>query len=158
LREVLSQEPTPGERVRWHRAIATALEEIQGADTKSNMSLLAHHWCECAQAPEEVDKAIDYSIRAGDSAANALAIGEALSRWDDALRLNKEQQRDLAQRADILVRLGGSYGFVGRQEQVLKSLEDALAIYEQLGMTTKAAHVHARLCRFLQEPLDIIDL
>jgi predicted ATPase len=85
LREVLSREPTGGERVPLHRAIATALEEVQGADTQSHISLLAHHWRELAQSPEEVDKAIDYSIRAGDSAAKALAIGEALSLWDDAL-------------------------------------------------------------------------
>jgi hypothetical protein len=71
--------------VPLHRAIATALEEVQGADTQSHLSLPAHHWRELAQSPEEVDKAIDYSIRAGDSAAKALAIGEAPSLWDDAL-------------------------------------------------------------------------
>jgi tetratricopeptide (TPR) repeat protein len=147
LRGALSQEPRAGERVRLHRTIATALEQIHEANTQSHISLLAHHWRESAQSPDEVDKAIDYSIRAGDSAAKALAMGEAVSRWEDALRLNKEHQRDLPQRADILVRLGGLDALAGRGKEVLKNLEDAVTIYEHLGMTSKAADIHARLCQ-----------
>jgi tetratricopeptide (TPR) repeat protein len=158
LREVLSQEPTPEERVRLHRSIAISLEEIHRDDFLPYLSVLAHHWRESAQSPEEVDKAINYSILAGDAAAKALAIHEAVSRWHDALQLNKEHQRDQLQRADILARLGGDHAVGGREKQGLKNLEDALAIYERLGMTTKAAEVHMRLCWLLHSPLEIIDL
>src|SRR5262249_1872469 len=150
LREVLSQEPTGGERVRLHRAIALALEEMHGDDTRPYLSALAHHWRESAQSREEIDTAIDYSIRAGDAAANASALSEAVSWWADALHLNEEQRQINPQRAEILVRLGGALPVRGRQ--VLKNLEDALAIYEQLGMTTEVADVHARLCDLLQYP------
>jgi tetratricopeptide (TPR) repeat protein len=156
LREALSRVPATDERVQLHRTIALALEEMHREDLRSYFSVLAHHWRESAKSSEEVDKAIDYSIRAGDAASKALAIGEAVSRWHDALSLNKERQRDLAQRGDILARLGGAW--VGREGQALKNLEDALAIYEQMKMTKKAADVHVQLCWLLQAPSDIIDL
>jgi tetratricopeptide (TPR) repeat protein len=151
LREVLSREPTDGERVRLHRTIALALEEMHRDDLRPYFSVLAHHWRESAQSPEEVDKAIDYALCAGDAAAKASALGEAVSRWDDALQLNQEHHRDLPQRAEILVRLGRALPIRG--QQVLKDLEDALAIYEQLGMTTEAGDVHMRLCELLNYPL-----
>jgi len=150
LREVLSQEPGGGERVRRHRAIAMALEQIH-ADTQSYLSLLAHHWRESAQSPEEIDKAIDYALCAGDAAARASALGEAVSRWNDALQLNQAHHRALRQRAETLVRLGRALPIRG--QQVLKDLEDALAIYKQLGMTTQVGDVHVRLCEYLQHPL-----
>jgi predicted ATPase len=146
LREVLSSQATTGERVQLHRAIALALEEIRSDDLRPYLSVLAHHWRECARSPEEIDKAIDYSIRAGDAAAKASALGEAVLRWDDALTLNKEHQCDLQQRAKILVRLGGVWP--RRRQQALMNLEDALAIYEHLGMTTEVAKLHTRLCLF----------
>jgi tetratricopeptide (TPR) repeat protein len=151
LREVLSQQPIGGEGVRLHRAIAAALEEIQGTDTHSHISQLAHHWRECAQAPEEVDKAIDYSIRAGDAALKASALGEAVSCWKDAVRLSEEHRRLGPQRAEILVRLGGAWP--GREQQAVKNLEDALEIYEQLGMKAEVAEVHRQLCCLLHYPL-----
>src|SRR5262249_30646936 len=80
----------------------------------------------------------------------ASALSEAVSWWADALHLNEEQRQINPQRAEILVRLGGALPVRGRQ--VLKNLEDALAIYEQLGMTTEVADVHARLCDLLQYP------
>src|SRR5262249_49032639 len=151
LREVLSSQATTGERVELHRGIALTLEKMGSDDLRPYFSVLAYHWRESARLPEEIDKAIGYSIRAGDAAAKASALGEAVSRWDDALHLNKEHQRDLPQRAQILVRLAEAWP--GRTEQGLKNWEGALAIYEQLGMTTEAAHVHTRLCGFLQHPL-----
>jgi tetratricopeptide (TPR) repeat protein len=158
LREALSQEPKGGERVRLHHAIATALEEIQRADTQSHISLLAHYWRESAQSPEEIDKAIDYSIRAGNAAAEAWAMVEAVSRWDDAFRLNVEHHGDLRQRAEILVLLAGDNVMVGREREALKHLEDALPIYEQLGMMAETADVHRRLCGLLQRGVNTIDL
>src|SRR5262249_30650732 len=62
LREVLSGEPKIGDRLRQHRAIALALEEIHSDDLRPFLSLLAYHWRESAQSVEEIDKAIDYSI------------------------------------------------------------------------------------------------
>jgi tetratricopeptide (TPR) repeat protein len=151
LREVLFQEPTGSEQVRLHRAIATALEEIQGPDTQSYISLLAHHWRESAQSPEEIDKAIDYLIRAGQAAARVSALREAVLCWEDALRMNAEHGRVLLQRSEILMRLAGVWP--GREQQAVRNLEDALAIYEHLGMTTEVAAVHSRLCGLLQFPL-----
>ena len=139
LREVLSGEPATGERARLHRAIVLALEEMHRDDLGSYFSVLAYHSRESAQTPQEIDKAIDYSIRAGDAAAKALAIREAVSCWDDALQLNKQHQRDLPQRADILVRLGANHTLVGRERQAVKDREDALAICEQKGMTAKGS-------------------
>jgi tetratricopeptide (TPR) repeat protein len=150
LREVLSQEPAPGERVRRHRAIALALEEMFRDDLLPYLSVLAHHWGESAQSPEEIDKAIDYSIRAGDAAAKASALDEAVSCWENALHLNEQHRQINPQRAEILGRLGRALPVRG--QRVLKILEEALAIYEKLGMTTEVADIHARLCDLLQWP------
>lgn len=154
LRQTLSAEPATGERLRLHRAIALALEEMHRDDLRPYLSVLAYHWRESAKSSEEIDKAIDYLIRAGDAAANAWAGGEAVSCWEDALELN--ENTDQLRRAEILVRL--SNALRGREQQALKNLEDALAIYEHLGMTTEIADVHTRLCDLLQWPLEIIDL
>ena len=62
----------------------------------------------------------------------------------------------MLQRADIILRLGRAWP--GREQRGLKNLEDALAIYDQLEATTKAADVHALLCHLLYSPTEIIDL
>jgi tetratricopeptide (TPR) repeat protein len=150
LREVLSNEPKTGERVRLHRAIAIALEEMHRLDLRPYFSVLAHHWRESAQSAEEIDKAIEYAIRAGEAASNASALGEAVSCWERALDLNEEHRRAPTQRAEILVRLSEVWPVRGRQ--AFKNLEDALAIYEQLGMTGEIADVHRRLGRLYEYP------
>jgi class 3 adenylate cyclase/tetratricopeptide (TPR) repeat protein len=73
-------------RARAHRQVAEALEELCGDRPGSRIGELARHWFNATQ-PIDLDKAISYSRQAGDAALLALAPGDALRYYAQALGL-----------------------------------------------------------------------
>jgi class 3 adenylate cyclase/tetratricopeptide (TPR) repeat protein len=124
-----------------HERVAIAIESLYSSRLAERYQELARHFGRSGN----VAKTIDYSIRAGDAAAAAFAFHTAGEWWEEAARLNREHDGDLAQRADILARFGRGWQPQSRDEPMVKHLEEAVAIYERLGMPEKAAEVHARL-------------
>lgn len=61
-----------------HRRVGEALEELYAADPGDRIGELARHWCEATQ-PADVEKALRFSLLAGDAAAEALAHDEAVA-------------------------------------------------------------------------------
>jgi len=76
----------PTRRARAHRRVAEALEELCGPDTGSRIGELARHWCLATQ-PIDLGKALGYSRQAADAALRALAPGDALHYYVQALDL-----------------------------------------------------------------------
>ena len=73
-------------RARSHRQVAEALEDLCGDRPGARVGELARHWT-CATQPIDLAKAIGYSKQAGDAALGALAPGDALRYYAQALDL-----------------------------------------------------------------------
>ena len=79
-------------RALTHRHVAETLEALGDAHSPARVRELAHHWTHASE-PNGPVKAIEYSRRAGDAALAALAPGEALDDYNQAL----ERCRELAE-------------------------------------------------------------
>jgi ATP/maltotriose-dependent transcriptional regulator MalT len=100
VREVLYDSLLPGERVRIHRQIAEALEQV--SDPGAAAGELAHHWS-AAGVPE---RALPASVRAIDEAMRLSAVAEACTHCERALELweqvvDPERVTDISRR-DLL--------------------------------------------------------
>ena len=85
VRETLYEELSTSRRVRLHRRVGEAIEELYAGDLEPHLGELAHHYHEAAVAGAE-DKAIDYSRRAAARAVNQLAFEEAAEHLHRALQ------------------------------------------------------------------------
>jgi class 3 adenylate cyclase len=79
VQTTLYEELSSLRRVRLHRAVGYALEKVYAARLDDHLAELAHHFSQ-AVVRADVDKAVDYGIRAGSRALGQLAPHEAL-RW-----------------------------------------------------------------------------
>jgi eukaryotic-like serine/threonine-protein kinase len=75
IREVLYEELNPIRRRRLHTRIGEALERLYAADIETHAQDLAHHFAEGGQ----LEKGLDYSLRAADRAMMVFATTEALT-------------------------------------------------------------------------------
>jgi tetratricopeptide (TPR) repeat protein len=137
IREALYKDSTDAERTRLHRVIAEGLEETHAANLTPYLAAIANHFREAGI----VEKAIDYSIRAGEAAYAVLAFEDAASHWQAALALMDATVADAERRAGLLERLGDPM-LLGLEAKGLEYLEEALRLYKSLGRTRDAARVH----------------
>ena len=93
-------------RGRSHRRVAEALEELCGGRPGQRVGELARHWT-CATQPIDLAKAIGYSKQAGDAALGALAPGDALRYYAQALDLFRQvADPDPVLEIDLAIGLG----------------------------------------------------
>ncbi len=144
LREALYDDMAARERTRLHRQVAVALESLHQENVTPCLAELAHHWRAGARAPEDVEKAIDYAIRAGDAASAVFAYEGATGHFRVAVELAAKQGGDLLRRAELFFRLGAVTTHVDSVDSIV-CFENALAIYEQLGLAEGAVRCHAKL-------------
>jgi tetratricopeptide (TPR) repeat protein/nucleoside-triphosphatase THEP1 len=144
LREALYDDLDARERTRLHHAVAAALERVHRANLTPCVAELARHWRAGAQAPEDIEKAIDYSIRAGDAAVAVFAYEDATEHFRAALELEEKHGGNLLRRAELFDRLSVVTNFIDRVDS-MRCNEHALGIYEQLGLAERAARCHTRL-------------
>src|SRR3954468_13502308 len=81
VREALYEELGVTQRVRLHRRIAEAIEEVCVDDREAHLGELAHHFLEA----QELERAIDYSIEAGNRAVSLMAYEEGADLYESAL-------------------------------------------------------------------------
>jgi tetratricopeptide (TPR) repeat protein/nucleoside-triphosphatase THEP1 len=148
LREALYDDLEARERTRLHRQVAAALESLYGPNLTPRLAELAHHWRAGARAPEDIEKAIDYAIRAGDAASAVFAYEGAIEHFRVAVELAGKQDSNLLRRAELLFRLGAVTTHVDCIDSI-DFFENALAVYEQLGLAEGAARCHASLAAVL---------
>ena len=86
IQHTLYEDLGPTRRARAHRQVAEALEDLCGDRPGSRVGELARHWFSATQ-PVDLAKALDYSRRAADAALAALAPGDALRYYTQALDL-----------------------------------------------------------------------
>jgi class 3 adenylate cyclase len=93
-------------RARSHRQVAEALEDLCGDQPGARVGELARHWT-CATQPIDLAKAIGYSKQAGDAALGALAPGDALRYYAQALDLYPQvADPDPVMEIDLAIGLG----------------------------------------------------
>jgi class 3 adenylate cyclase/tetratricopeptide (TPR) repeat protein len=85
IQHTLYQDLGPTRRARAHRLVAEALEDLHGDRAGAPVGELARHWSNAQ--PIDLAKAVSYSHQAGDAALSALAPGDALSYYAQALDL-----------------------------------------------------------------------
>ncbi len=139
IRNALCDELDSAQRCLVHSQVGEALEEIYQPDVDAHLDELAHHFVEGG----DIDKAIDYSIRAGEAAQAVFAYEDAASHWQTALELMAERTEDRERRADLLERLGDLLGLTASEGA--RYLERAARLYEDLGRRDAAARVRARM-------------
>lgn len=106
IRETLYDDLGPQRRAALHREVGVALEDLYSADPEPHVAELAHHFF-VAATTGELDKAIDYSVRAGERALGLVAYEEAAAHLERALQAYALQEHaDVARRCDLLLMLG----------------------------------------------------
>jgi tetratricopeptide (TPR) repeat protein len=114
--------------MRLHRRVGEAIERVSHGRPNPPLADLAYHFVQAA--PTGVaDKAIDYSTRAGDRAADALAHEEAARLYEMALQSLEFKEPSAEREArlvDLHTRRGRSFGALGMWALEKPELELAL--------------------------------
>lgn len=139
-----------------HVRAAKALEA--GDSPQLHLSAIAVHH-RLAGAAGEPEKAIDYSVRAGEAASALFAYTEATSHWRAALELMQKHGTSAERTADLLLRLGDLMCVTSLDHQKgIDYLDESLRLYSELGKGERAADVHVRLGRHLSTMYDAMDI
>jgi class 3 adenylate cyclase len=149
IRETLYSELRTAQRIRSHRRAAEVLETLYGGKSEPHLAELAHHFCEAAPGGD-VDKAVDYAVRAAERASAQLAFEEAANHYERALQtLEVGTTIDSRRRCEILLALATaelSSGSVPKADEadrralaLAREIDDAeLLARAALGLATNA--------------------
>ncbi len=118
VREVAYQQMSGARRQQVHRRVGEALETEYRNRLDEVVSRLAHHFA----AGGDREKALRYSIRAGDRARELYANEEAIAYYQRALELAESEQ----ELATIYEGLGDVYALVGKHQKAIESYKAVL--------------------------------
>jgi tetratricopeptide (TPR) repeat protein len=169
IREVLYEELGVNRRVRLHCRAGTALEEVYSFELDEHLDELANHFLQGA-AGGDVDKAIDYAIRAGRRASSRIAYEEAVGHYQRALEaIEAHQVGNEVRRCELLLALGDALkktSDIGKAREILERAADCArrtAQWESLALAALTLTapvmgaigvVDETLLRLLNESLD----
>ncbi len=140
FQEVAYNSLLKSERTIYHKVIAETIEEKFKDQIEGYFGALAHHYYIC----KVYDKALQYSLKAGDEAAGLYANEEALSYYNRALSVSE----DKAQRAMILEKIGDIEFMIGRIEQASQRYEQAKTLAQD---RSQKAHILAKVAKVLEQ-------
>lgn len=139
-----------------HLRAANALEA--GDQPQIHLPAIAVHH-RLAGPAGEPDKAIDYSVRAGEAANALFAYTEGTSHWRAALELMQKHGTSPDRTADLLQRLGDLMCVTSLDHQKgIDYLYESLRIDSKFGRAERAADVHVLLGRHLSTMYDAMDI
>jgi DNA-binding CsgD family transcriptional regulator len=134
VRITLYDELRTGQRRRLHRTVGEALEALHRRDPAPVLADLAHHFRAAGMAAD-VERALDYTVRAGRSADSALAFEEAIVLFQNALDLlDTLGIDDPEQRCGVLLLLGNAQRKSNEYPRALQSLLAAVDIARARGL------------------------
>lgn len=125
IREVVESDMGPGKRILLHRRVAEVLESSAAGDCRAPE--LAWHF----QEGDDPERALRYTMAAGDQAGAVLAHQEAERHYRTALQLAREWG-DQQQEARALMMLAGTIEITAQHEQALDLHKQALTVYRTL--------------------------
>ena len=139
VRVTLYDELGASVRRRMHRTVGTALEALSGGDRRALLPELAHHF----SASGDLDRGIDYAIRAGQSAEALLAVEDAAQFFQMALdALALRPAADEAMRCRLLFQLGEAQRMSGdfsRAQTTLREAAEAALHFDLYELLAKSA-------------------
>ncbi|HET9476078.1 MAG TPA: AAA family ATPase, partial [Dehalococcoidia bacterium] len=159
IRETLYEELSTTRRIRLHRQIGEALEELYGDNPEGHLAELSHHFSEAAQGGD-VDKAVDYAVRAAERATGLVAYEEAVVHYAAALQaVDLKTPPDESRRCDLLRALGEAQFMAGDSASSKASFDSAIELArmlkdaERLGRAANAVAVHFFEIGISREPV-----
>jgi class 3 adenylate cyclase/tetratricopeptide (TPR) repeat protein len=146
FRHWLTQETAYGSLLERHRrahhgAVGRALEVLYSGRTEEVAELLALHF----GRSDEAEKAIDYTILAGEKAQRRWANSQALSYFSDALRLLSAvpvSESNRLRRIDAVMKQGELKLALGRHAEHLGALKEIRSIVEEAADPRRQAAWH----------------
>jgi class 3 adenylate cyclase/tetratricopeptide (TPR) repeat protein len=171
----LYEDITQLRRIRLHRRVGEAVEDIYGSRIGDHLSELAHHFAQVV-APVEADKAVGYAVRAGKQALAQLAHDEAARYFQQALDLlDATGAPEDTSRLDVLLALARAQWGAADLDAAKTSFSQAADVARRLGDADRLAeaalgrsgairpwwvmvgHVDKEAADLLAEALDLID-
>lgn len=134
VRETVYEELSATRRVRLHRRVGEALEELYSESIERHLPELAHHFREAARSGETA-RALEYTTRAGEHAAQVLAYEDAARHYEHAL----EVADGLPRRCDLLIALGEARARAGDTATARESFGKAATIARELESADRLA-------------------
>jgi tetratricopeptide (TPR) repeat protein len=139
IRDSLYDGMPTARRIRLHRRLAEALEDLYAGDVDAHLAELAHHFFAAAPGGD-VDRAIDYARRAGDRAV-------ALYGYEDATRLYRmaiealtiSGARHDGPHCDLLLALGEAQDRAGELAAARATFLDAASIARRCALPRQLA-------------------
>ena len=139
----------PPHRVRrLHQRVGEALEMLRAAAPEASAEL-AYHFVKAGDA----ERALKYSVDAGDRAASKFAHVEAVQHYTTAVQLATDAGRE-ALAAHLREKLASELSDTSRVEHALAVLDEALDTYRRLGDRLGEARVHHQRSRVFQYHFD----
>jgi tetratricopeptide (TPR) repeat protein len=132
IRQVVYSALVPERRQHWHRAIGEWLERTHAPELDKISGELAFHFVQAARW----EKALEYSLRAGETAKRAYANQEAIEHFEQALELAQRLENTEAIR-EAYVNLGHVCVYSGKLDEGIEYCRNALEL-------TSDVHARAR--------------
>jgi tetratricopeptide (TPR) repeat protein len=146
IRDVAYDQILSPRRKLLHGLVAKAMEELYAARLEGWYDALAYHFLE----GNDLQKAVEYSVRAGERASAIYTWGRANSHFQTAFELLEKLDAEPRQQAEVLEKLALAAMLSGRGKEALGHWEKALSTYETLGDANKAATIHLQLAQQYQ--------
>jgi class 3 adenylate cyclase len=129
IRETLYEELSSARRIRLHRQIGEALEEL---DAEGNLPQLAYHFAEAAPGGD-AEKAVDYARKAGEKAVSLYAWEDAIGQFERALQvLDLQTPPDEVLQCDLLLAVGDAQFGTGDEQDGQATYQRAADIARRL--------------------------
>ena len=132
-RQTLYDELNVPQRVRLHRRVGEALETVVAGAEDAHVAELAHHFFVAAPGGD-VDKAVDYAVRAAEQARDRFAYAESARHYTLALEvLPLAVPLDEARRCALLCALGDARGLGGERQTARARFVEAAELARRIG-------------------------
>jgi class 3 adenylate cyclase/tetratricopeptide (TPR) repeat protein len=132
IRQTLLADVSTVKRERLHLQAANAIERRYAEDLEEHAADLTHHLARAGRSADR-SRLVRYLTIAGQRAADAAAFDEAVAHFEHALSLLERGSQDT--RAELLERLAMALRSVGRWDDALRTMNEALDLYQVLGRT-----------------------
>ena len=146
IRETLYEMLSTPRRVRLHRQIGETLERVFRMDLEHHLAELAYHFFQAAPGGD-VDKAITYTVQAGERATALLAYEEAVGHYEHALQLLELTGPHEVRHCELLLALGDAQRWANDTAATRATFERAAELARKLGPRVGAREAASLLGR-----------